>query len=297
MAFMASADSPLPRALQRPALAELDDALRRLDQPTRADVHAARKSCKRLRAWLRLLRDEIGPDAEAARILIRDAGRALSVRRDAEVAMSTLRKLRGSRVLPASQWRGLEGAVRRGMHRRARGAVRGTEHRALDLLRAARRMLERWPPESLTQRQILKAVRRGYARARKAWTRCSSQSPAAALHEWRKRTKVHYYQSVLLSRRWKALDGPRAQALDALSEILGHHHDLEVLRGALGTLPLRQRKSPRVLRVLEVMRDRERRLAHRALRAGADVFARRPRDWLGVIEESPPAPRHQLEIA
>lgn len=297
MAFMASADSLLPRALQRPALAEVDDALRRLDQPTRADIHAARKSCKRLRAWLRLLREDIGPDAEAARILLRDAGRALSVRRDSEVAISTLRKLRGSRVLPASQWRRLEGAMRRGMRRRARGAVRGSEYRALDLLRAARRMIEQWPPQNLTQRRVLKAVRRGYARARKAWMRCSMQSPAAALHEWRKRTKMHYYQSVLLSRRWKALDGPRAQALDALCEILGDHHDLEVLRGALGTLALRERKSPRVQKVLEVMRDRERRLAHRAVRAGPGVFAQRPHDWLGVIEESPPAPRHQLEIA
>ncbi|HZP11131.1 MAG TPA: CHAD domain-containing protein [Nevskiaceae bacterium] len=295
---MASADAQLPRALQRPALAELDDALRHLHhRPTRADVHEARKSCKRLRAWLRLLRDEIGPDAEAARILIRDAGRALSGRRDSEVAMSTLRKLRGSRALPSAQWRSLEGAVRRGMHRHARGAVRGAEHRALDLLRAARRMIERWPSDALTRTEVLRAVRRGYVRARKAWMRCSARSPAAMLHEWRKRTKMHYYQSVLLSRRWKALDGLRAQALDALSEILGDHHDLEVLRGGLGTLPTRQRSSERVRKVLEVMAQRERRLAKRALRAGADVFAQRPRDWLDVIEASPPAPRHQLAIA
>lgn len=291
---MASADSPLPRALQRPALAELDSALKHLThQPTRVDIHEARKSCKRVRAWIRLLRDDVGPDAEAARILVRDAGRALSVRRDLEVAMSTMRRLRGSRVLPSSQWRGLESAVRKGMQRRSRGG----EHRAIDLLRAARRMIEQWPNDDLTPDRVLKALRRGYKRARKGWTRCSSRSPATALHEWRKRTKMHYYQSVLLSRRWKALDGQRALSLDVLSEMLGRHHDLEVLRLALGTLPLRQRKSERVKKVLEVMSARERRLAHRAVRTGADVFAQSPNEWLREIEVSPPSPRHKLAIA
>lgn len=59
MAFVASPELPLHRSLQRVALGEIDHALKRLKSPGRADIHEARKSCRKLRAWLRLLGEVI----------------------------------------------------------------------------------------------------------------------------------------------------------------------------------------------------------------------------------------------
>jgi len=286
MGFVASRQQTLARSLQRPALSELDAALKQLQSPTRDEIHEARKSCKRVRAWLRLLRKEIGPDVRAAETLVRDAARAVSGRRDADVVPQTLRKLRGTRALAKPQWRGLEVQLRRRLRRLRANSGRHGEVRAADLLRAARRLIEHWPPESLNETGVLRGLRKNYRRSRRMFQRCGRDSPPPDLHEWRKRCKQHYYQGQLLSRLWPGLHGHREHALDVLGEILGLHHDFEVLRGHLTHLRLKPGQAKSVARVLHLVEKRQRRLAGRALRVGQMLFAAKPRAWIAQLESS-----------
>jgi CHAD domain-containing protein len=52
-------------------------------------------------------------------------------------------------------------------------------------------------------------------------------------HEWRKRTKDHWYQARLLRSVWPEMMDPHVAAADHLGEVLGEAGDLAVLREAL----------------------------------------------------------------
>jgi CHAD domain-containing protein len=270
--------------LQRAALAELDRALKRLQAPTRTDIHEARKSCKKLRAWLRLLHAADARNVDATLLLVRDAARALAGRRDAAVIPQTLQRLRRSRVLATAQWRLLETRLRHSLRKRA--AVSGTagdkDARARDLLRGARGLVVQWQFETMPAWQVADELRRDYRRTRKTFLEAQQRPRSELLHELRKRAKFHAHQCALLSKRWSALDGPRERQLSELAEVLGQHHDLEVLRLALLNLPRRGGTSSLVTRTLPIVENWQARLAKRALQAAGELFKSKPSVWPGV---------------
>ena len=59
MAFDLDPRAPLPTSLLGAARIECKQAEATLAEPTPAHIHATRKSIKRLRAWLRLLRPQL----------------------------------------------------------------------------------------------------------------------------------------------------------------------------------------------------------------------------------------------
>ncbi len=95
MAYRFSPDDPsLQQALRRIADEELRAALRVLDNtglPPQA-VHDVRKRAKKLRGLLRLLQGSF-PDHARENAALRDAGRLLALRRDAEVRLATFDRL------------------------------------------------------------------------------------------------------------------------------------------------------------------------------------------------------------
>lgn len=81
---------PAVRAL---ALALIDDILARLPRGDARAVHDARRTCKQLRALLRLARPRLGAQYAAGNAGLRDANRALAADRDAQVLVDTARAL------------------------------------------------------------------------------------------------------------------------------------------------------------------------------------------------------------
>lgn len=262
------APGPALRAL---ALALLDEALAQLPDGDARAVHEARRTCKRLRALLRLARPRLGEASAAGNLGLRDAGRALAANRDAQVRLDTARAL-----FPrdANARRALVHALRR----------QGPGDRAADLaealrrLRRERRRIAAWKLRRLSSRDLTAGLQRGYERARKGYRKSRRHPTAPTLHEWRKQVKYHFNQLALVAPRWPQ-GRARVRALDTLGDLLGWHHDLHMLELALARLPREARriagKARRRVAQEQVRAERD------ALALGKILFAGAPPVWRG----------------
>src|SRR4051812_15935056 len=96
MAFQLKAREPVNTGIKRIVSQELDKAHKALTKSnnTRKSVHSARVHFKKIRAVLRLVRDEVGKNIyRLENDCFRDAARPLTEVRDAKVQIDTLDKL------------------------------------------------------------------------------------------------------------------------------------------------------------------------------------------------------------
>ncbi|HEU5253585.1 MAG TPA: CHAD domain-containing protein [Solirubrobacterales bacterium] len=243
-----------------------------------AGIHGARKDLKKLRTLLRLLRDEL-PQAvytrEARRY--RDAARLLSPLRDAEVKLGTLQALDlGELALPAEATAAWERILDR--DRRAAGDAvpdRAAEAQAVELIEAGRDGVEDWGIRD-SWKAIGPGLDRVYRRGRRRMRSARDEYDEEAWHEWRKRAKDLWYAHLLLAPAWPGPLGASAEEAHRLSEALGDHHDLALLRA-----DLRQRRlGEEETRALEAaIGRRQEELAATALDLGHRLYAERPRDF------------------
>jgi len=242
-------------------------------------IHGARKDLKKLRTLLRLLRGELPKKVYAAETArYREAGRLLSPLRDAGVKLETLEALAGGEpelpAEPAEAWR-----LILARDREAAGDTapdRAAEAEAIALVESGRDNIEDWGV-----RDSWKAISPGLERA----YRCGRERMRAAReerdddeawHEWRKRVKDLWYAQLLLAGAWPQVIEPAAEEAHRLSEALGDHHDLAVLRADLHQRRLGEEET----RALEAAIERRQgELAALALDRGARLYAERPQDF------------------
>jgi CHAD domain-containing protein len=241
-------------------------------------IHGARKDLKKLRTLLRLLRGELPKKVyarEAGRY--REAGRLLSPLRDAEVKLETLENLAEAAELPgdaAEPWR-----LILARDREAAGDTapdRATEAEAIALIEAGGARIEGWEVRDSWKAigpGLERAYRRGRGRMRAARR---AHGGDEAWHEWRKRAKDLWYAQLLLAGAWPQVIEPTAEAAHRLSEALGDHHDLALLRADLHERRLGEEET----RELEAAIDRRQdELATAALALGDRLYAERPTDF------------------
>jgi CHAD domain-containing protein len=239
-------------------------------------VHGARKDLKKLRAVLRLLRGTL-PKAtyreEGRRY--RDAGRALSASRDAEVRLATLDVLGEQRGdLPADAieaWRAI-------LDRDREAAANATRDRsaigeAMATIEGGLAGIEGWQLRGDSWNLFGSGLRRSYRRGRRAMHAAADEPSETNFHEWRKRAKDLWYALRILRDAWPGpLEAVAAEA-HQLSELLGDHHDLALLRENL-----RQRRLGVGTRALEAAIDgRQEELAAEALALGSRLYAEKPK--------------------
>ncbi|HET9676675.1 MAG TPA: CHAD domain-containing protein [Solirubrobacterales bacterium] len=282
--FKLARDEGVAAGLARVAAGRAEAALERLRDATAGEadaaeaVHGARKDMKKLRTVLRLLRDELGKRAyrrENARF--RDAGRALSQARDAEVKLATLNALaEEAGGLPAGAvetWRqGLESdrkaAANIGLDRAMAEAI--------ELIQPGLASIESWQPEGDSWATIAAPLRRTYRRGRQAMKAAESSRSEDDLHEWRKRAKDLWYELRLLEAAWPQVLGATAEEAHTLAELLGEQHDLAVLCADLRERRLGEGETAS----LEVaIQRRQERLIDEAIPLGRRLYAEEPRDF------------------
>jgi len=256
--FRLNPRQPTARAVCRLALEQIDHAVLNARRGDARGVHEARKACKRLRALLRVMRPALGEAYRPQNRRLRNAARALSPARDADVLRATARRL--------GLGLGLADATRL---RRGRGAE--AARHAIRLMQVERRAILRWPFDAPSRAGLEAAIVAGYQRARRAGRRAQHRPRAAILHEWRKQAKYHRYQCEAVATLWPPLLR-RAALLDDLGEILGRHHDAEMLALALQRQPHRFGPQGIVQHAAQRLSREQERLAARALGAGARLF-------------------------
>lgn len=222
------AHRPLAESVRQLILREMDD----MCYPRDADraVHSLRVSGKRIRAWLRLLRDAMGEEAfRRENATVRDLGRLFSGRRDSHVLIKTLDGLEKDGVahFAPSDTAGLR-AVLEAEAAAIEDAVPLPEalSRVRDALFPARRRMEGL---KLGHAHPKPAFRRLWKKARKAHANALKTRDTEALHEWRKQAKSLRYQLEALRDIWPGRVKRWSKRLKAQGDLLGRDHDLAVL--------------------------------------------------------------------
>jgi CHAD domain-containing protein len=276
---------------RRMALGQLDVAIEALEggaakASPEERVHEARKALKRLRALLRLLRDELGQQTyERESALLRDAGRRLARARDAHVLLSTLEDLLAREPKKLAGRPGVQ-RLRARLQEERDGATKlaladsATHAGTLPQLRGLRVRVGDWRlAEPGGIEAVEPALERLYGKGRKRMRRAAGAKGELrrmrTLHEWRKRVKDLRYAAEMLGVK------KLAKRADELGELLGEEHDLAVLAERVRRETKAGRSSGAPGRrarklLLKSIGARRRKLRKRALRDGARLYGRKP---------------------
>jgi len=193
-------------------------------------VHEQRKALRRARATVNLVRPVLGRrGAESFIGPLREALRCTSGIRDAHVLENALRDAFPDE--PALRKRIVAGCGSR-RHSRDEGA---SLRRAGANLEGLAEQFGRALRGKIRWRDVRKALKRSFGRARDARAEVVVRAQAEAVHAWRKRVKELRYQLELL-RSLGAVKGRRRFAV--LAERLGAITDLMVLRELVASLPI-----------------------------------------------------------
>jgi CHAD domain-containing protein len=212
--FALLAGERMGEGLRRMALAQLDVAIEALEgrdarMSPEKRVHEARKALKRLRALLRLVRDELGERAYARESeLVRSTAKRLAQARDAEVLLSTLDDLIKRHAKKLGGRRGVQ-RLRARLQIERDGAAElaladsATRAGVLDDLRALRVRVSGWQLAEPGGIEAVEApLQRLYGTGRRRMGRAqrAKRESGRKLHEWRKRVKDLRYAAEMLQR-------------------------------------------------------------------------------------------------
>lgn len=271
-------DEELSAGLRRVAAGRAEKALERLrddgEDPAEA-IHGARKDMKKLRAVLRLARGTLPRRLyKEENQRYRGAARALSASRDAEVKLETLDALaEGNGGLPreaTETWRQILD--------RDREAAVNTAHAeaAIGLIEEGLEGIRSWPLEGDSWKLVSGEVKRAYRRGSRAMKTAAADPREESFHEWRKRAKDLWYQLRLLAPAWRGPLGAVAEEAHRLTDLLGDHHDLAVLRGDLRERRLGEEETAALEAAIDA---RQAQLAGEAFDLGRRLYAEPPKAY------------------
>ena len=247
-------------------------------------IHAARKSVKKLRGLIRLIRPNFAAyDTENA--ALRKAGLTVASLRNATVMLTVFDMTATAAGLDASALKDLRDPF----------AQRLTLAEDPPSLQASTQAFTAAMHQAQARAAKWKIKRRGFAAlddgleltftaAQKALRTVlhAPDNPAPDLiHLWRKRVKDHWYQCRLLTPIWPEMMAPRTATADTLGILLGDHHDLSEL---IRLLP----ESPAAAPLIAAARARQRTLLDQALPLSKRLLAGSPQaltsQWRGWWE-------------
>lgn len=279
-------DQPTRGAL-RILRGQIDEARSTLTarRPSDKAIHQARKSIKRARATLRLVRDAV-PEAvfDRENRALRDIARSLSAARDSAVMLETLNRL--EKLYGSVAREGTPLAVRRvlkrEMTRTGRQVGEGRHGNTLPAASALKQAGSRLARVRITEeewRPVGTAVKRVYRSGRRAMKQAKRTPSPECLHEWRKQSKHLWHALQVLQPLEPGTLGELADQAHHLSDYLGDDHDLAVLRDKaekLKHLFARVGGAGVLLALIDRCRSQ---LQEKAFRVGERIYDERPVDF------------------
>lgn len=198
-----------------------------------AGVHEARKGCKQLRAWLRLLQPELGEETYAAQQgLYKQLSGELSASRDGWVRLQTWQQLQAQ--VPELQAETFSGITRLLTASAEQTAIPRTEPLLAQAVALEPHRFDSRAWQLPAQaRQLQPALKRLQKRFTKAQQRAADSGTDEDFHRFRKRTKDLYYVLKVCKPLLNKKAGPSIKALQKITDIQGDANDLAVLKDYL----------------------------------------------------------------
>ena len=275
----------VPQNVKRIAAEQLNSAITLLNgkhgMKREHSVHEVRKTVKKTRALLRMVRPELGDFFREENLRLRDIGRKLSEWRDAGALIGTLDKLRQEKRNGAAR-KALEPVRKQLKLQKRQIEERAAARRLLPglatELRQARRAIRHLPLETDGFKSIEAGLKRTFRDGRKALALARKSRRIEDYHEWRKRVKDHWYHVRLLNKVWGDVMSGYEQSLKQLEDALGEDINLSLLEKKFQDLSPQGQHVP-VSSLQKAVISARRDLRERALEIGAKVYAEKPADF------------------
>ena len=195
-------------------------------------VHEARKSMKRLRALLHLVKPAMPKGSFAvSEARLKKIGRSLSGARDAQAMLETVRKLEAHDG--SAKVKQVTAALRAKLQAECAEAEHGLTGAGIKqlrkLLNEAKAGFAEMSLEPDDFSVVAVTLERDYRKARHAFSQAYRLRTDEAFHDWRKRVQRHWRQLLLVTPSWPKAIRPHAALARNVSEALGEDHDLAVL--------------------------------------------------------------------
>jgi len=298
MSAVFSPRKPIPREVKRLARKLTDNCVSELEacrgkNPDDA-VHAVRKSLKRLRALLRLVRTEVDPSIDRREDeRFRDISRRLNEARDDRIALETLRELACHAGDEHSARMFLQ-ALDRLESRLAAKPDRAQQlesivSESIRSITRARKHIRKWSQVPDRWRTFARGLKDTYRRGAETLALAAVDSSAENLHQWRKHVRYLSYQLAFLRRLGGKQIRTLSKAANELNQLLGAGHDLAILKRALVEMVLPQLDAAESQELLMLVEHRRSELARKAFGLGNRFFQDRPRDWGRQLKAVPNA--------
>jgi len=234
MPFKFNADETVEAGLRRIVIEQAQKASRAARggaEDPQAAIHSIRRRCKKIRAVLRLCRSGF-EDYRKENVTVRDAARKLGQLRDRPVVVQTYD------MLVREEGASPDPKERKDLLAQLATTSSGDPVAALlDFALAIDALAERaqrWTLRRSGFRALEGGLGQTYHRTRKALKRAHRRPTAINLHDWRKLTKYHGHHLGLISASAPHILLASRTAANDLADVLGRHHDLDMLAGHLG---------------------------------------------------------------
>ncbi|MBL3655220.1 CHAD domain-containing protein [Fulvivirga sediminis] len=211
------------------------EAIEKVTTETRHEtIHSLRKSFKRIRAILRLIREKIGKqEYKKQNTFYRDLGRQISDLRDSTSIIEVLDDLRikHKKELETDAFElPLESLT---YYRRQATKKQLDQEDKLSFIQSALydKLIasEEWIPEIESFTDLSPSLRRVYKRGKEGLAKSIESKSPQDFHEWRKRAKYLRFEMEVLNRIWPKPMKAFAKELHDITDYLGTDHDLYLL--------------------------------------------------------------------
>ncbi|MFG1429625.1 CHAD domain-containing protein [Xanthobacter sp. V2C-8] len=268
---LAPAAGPVP--VPAPLVAALGAVLGKVEaavaEPDAVEmVHDARKALKEYRSLLRLLATDA---ARAARRHAAEVARGLAQARDRATAREALDLLDEAGLALSCDIAAARAAI--GADSAAAEDAATLRAHLAAFVADARARLSGGLEDEAAAVDIVEGLRKGYRAARRG-----AFGNAIAMHETRKSVVAHRYQMGFLAAAFSGRGATRAGRAQRLRDMLGAHHDIEVLRPMLHAAA--DSLGEGALERLGIAMARlQKRLKRQAVRLHRELFRRSPRKF------------------
>lgn len=232
MAYRFRLNEPIQRGFRRIGVDQIERAqaeLSALAEPDKA-IHGARKSIKRIRALLRLMRPGLGETIfRAENAQFREIAALLAPARDRHVLIETMLKLDASAQGVASAGLAALRKLVQDDTNQASPAGAASVAEAVERLSAAAARFRRLKLSHDGFETISRGLEASYRKGRRGLEHAYRTGIDEDFHDWRKAVQQHWRHMSLLSRAWPDAFEARVTLARELSQILGDDHDLSIL--------------------------------------------------------------------
>ncbi len=259
---------------------QVDKAITSLNKPDGDlddGIHSARKSIKRIRAILRLVRDDIGTKTyKRHNTAFRNLARDLAGARDSKVLLDTLVALIEEQ--PKLD-QGTFAAIRQHLQAEYEAKAGQLDEKseviasATDAFNDAQKRINAMTFSHNGFKAFKPGLQRTYSTGRVHLWMAHKHPTAEAFHEWRKYVKYLWHQVEVLGPMWPSLLVPYADELHTLSDYLGDDHDFAVLKQTLYDLPADVIDGEAVYQMSNIIDGKRLRLEKAAFQLGKRLYA------------------------